>query len=177
MAIQKISVVIEGTSPLLMHMYPMHQPEGMEKTTPEEQAEISAYRDKVSGQLYIPGVAIQRCLVQAGAYSKGKGRASLQKQVAACVIISPEHCLLGTDIYEIDARAVVIPATKGRIIRYRPRLENWKVNFDLEYDPVLLSATEIRRVVDDAGLRVGLLEYRPEKKGPFGRFMVVEWNN
>jgi hypothetical protein len=175
MATNKVEVTIKGISPLMMHAFPLHQPEGMDKMTPEELAEIAAYRDCDSGELYIPGVAIQRCLVQAATYSKGKGRASLQKNVAACVIVSPEKCLLGIKSYYIDARGVVIPATKGRVIRYRPRLENWIVKFDLEYDPVLMSMNEIRRVVDDGGFRVGLLEYRPEKKGPFGRFMVTEW--
>jgi len=32
-------------------------------------------------------------------------------------------------------------------------------------------------VVDDAGVRVGLLDFRPERKGSFGRFMVVEWKS
>jgi hypothetical protein len=45
----------------------------------------------------------------------------------------------------------------------------------MDYDDVLLKESELRRVVDDAGSRVGLLEFRPEKKGPFGRFIVTEW--
>jgi hypothetical protein len=69
MASNKISVVIQGTSPLMMHAYPLHQPEGLEKMTPAEQAEIAAYRDEETGELYIPAAAIQRCLVQAGTYS------------------------------------------------------------------------------------------------------------
>jgi len=31
--------------------------------------------------------------------------------------------------------------------------------------------------VDDTGQRVGLLDFRPEKKGPFGRFVVTRWDN
>ena len=77
--------------------------------------------------------------------------------------------------YEIDARPVVVPATRGRIIRYRPRLDQWKVDFLLEDDDGLLSATQTRQILDDTGLRVGLLEFRPEKKGPFGRFKVTHW--
>jgi len=33
----------------------------------------------------------------------------------------------------------------------------------------------LRHIVDDAGSRVGLLDFRPERKGPFGRFIVIEW--
>jgi hypothetical protein len=160
---------------LLMHAFPMEPIEALEKKTKEEQAEYAAYRDPESGELYIPGIAIQRALVGAAVYSKGKGRASLQKVVAACVIVSPERCGLGIKDYIIDSRPVVVPATKGRIIRHRPRLDGWKVTFEIEYDDTLLTDKQLRKVVDDAGSRVGLLDFRPERKGPFGRFMVTEW--
>jgi hypothetical protein len=179
MAIQKVRCTIQGTSALLMHAYPMDGDGDVpaKNQTPEEQAERGAYRDPDTGELYIPGVAIQRCLVGAAAYSKGKGRASLQKPVAACVLVSPERVSLGATKYRIDSRPVVIPATKGRVVRHRPRLDNWEVTFTVEYDPALLTEKELRTVVDDAGSRVGLLEFRPEKKGPFGRFMVTSWES
>lgn len=175
MSIRKIKTTIKGTSALLMHAYPLVPIEALEKKTIEEQAELSAYRDPDTKGLYVPGVAIQRCLVAAAAFSKGKGRASLQKPVAACVLVAPERVALGTDRYVVDSRPVVIPATKGRVMRHRPRLDDWAVTFEVEYDDNLLTEGELRRVLDDAGSRVGLLEFRPERKGPFGRFMVVEW--
>ena len=120
-------------------------------------------------------MAVQRALIGSAAYSKGKGRASLQKTAAACVLISPERIPLGTKTYEIDARPVVVPATKGRIIRFRPRLDAWSATFTLEWDDTLLTETQVRRIVDDMGQRVGLLDFRPEKKGPFGRCVVTRW--
>ena len=171
----KVKCAIKGISPLLMHAFPMHPLEAIEKRPIEEQTEYAAYRDPDTRLLYIPGIAVQRALIAAAAYSKGKGRASLQKPVAACVLINPERCDLGVGEYQIDARPVVIPTTKGRIIRYRPRLDEWKITFEAEYDDNLLKEGELRRIVDDAGSRVGLLDFRPERKGPFGRFIVIEW--
>ena len=173
---KSVKCTIEGISPLLMHAFPMQPVEALEKKSPEEQAEISTYRVPVTNELHIPAIAIQRSLVSSATYSKGKGRGSLQKAVAACVIISPEYCLLGTNEYQVDARPVVIPATKGRVVRYRPRLDKWGVTFTIEYDDTLLTEAQVRRVVDDAGSRVGLLDFRPERKGPFGRFMVTSWD-
>lgn len=170
-----VKVEITGISPLLMHRFPLEPVKAVEKKSKEEQAELAVYRDDASGNLYIPGTAIQRALIGGAAYSKGKGRASLQKPVAACVFVTPEICDLGVSEYVIDARAVVVPATKGRIVRYRPRLDSWKVYFDLEYDPELLSEDQLRQVVDDTGRRVGLLDFRPANKGPFGRFSVTQW--
>lgn len=172
---ERINVTIKGISPLLMHRFPLEPVQALEKKSPEEQAEIAAYRHPKTGELYIPGVAIQRCLTQAGTYSKGKGRASLQKFIAAGLFVSPEYVLLGTKEYEIDARPVVISATRGRIIRYRPKLEQWQATFTIDFDERLLSEPEVRKVVDDAGSLVGLLDFRPQCKGPFGRFMVVKW--
>lgn len=170
-----IEVTIEGISPLLMHAFPMVPIEALEKKTKEEQAEVVVYRDPDNKHLYVPGVALQRTLVNGASYSKGKGRATLVKPAAACLMVYPERLDLGVTEYAIDARPVVVPATRGRVVRYRPRLDSWQVTADLEYDENLLKATEVRTIVDNAGLRVGLLDFRPEKKGPFGRFKVIHW--
>jgi hypothetical protein len=174
---KKLTCRIKGLSALLMHSFPMNPIENppIEKRTPEEQAEIASYRDPETGDLYIPAVALQRALIAAAVYSKGKGRASLQKQTAASIFIFPERISLGTKTFAVDSRPVVVPATRGRVIRHRPRLDAWEIRFEIEYDESLLTEKQVRQIVDDAGSRVGLLDFRPEKKGPFGRFIVTEW--
>lgn len=175
MAIKSVKVGLKGISPLLQHAFPLVPIEALEKKSIEEQAEYAAYRDAETGELYIPGVAIQRSFINAATYSKGKGRASLQKPAAACLMVAPERVGLGAKEYTIDSRPVVVPATKGRVLRHRPRLDDWHASFELSWDDHLLTETEVRRIVDDAGSRVGLLDFRPERKGPFGRFMVIVW--
>lgn len=177
MAIKTITVRIEGKSALLMHKFPLTAIEAMGKKSPEEQAELVAYRDPDSQGLYVPGVCVQRSLINAAVFSKGKGRASLQKVVAACLMVCPERIFLGTKEFKVDSRPVVVPATRGRIVRHRPRLDKWECEFELDYDDTLLKEEQVRKVVDDAGDRVGLLDFRPERKGPYGRFMVTRWNN
>ena len=172
-----ISVVIEGLSPLLMNRFPLEPVEGLQKMTPAQQAEYAAYRHPENGELYIPATALWRAIVDGAAYVKGKGRASLQKVAAACVLIESEYLLLGTKDYSLDSRRVVVSATKGAIVRHRPRLDKWRVAFSVVYDPILMSAINVRQVVDNAGSRVGVLDFRPARKGPFGRFQVVEWQN
>jgi hypothetical protein len=39
----------------------------------------------------------------------------------------------------------------------------------------MFSAGIARRLVDDAGRKVGLGDFRPWRRGPFGRFTVVRW--
>lgn len=176
MAIQKAEVEIRGISAILMNRYPMGPIGPMDKMTREAQAEVGAYRVPGKQALYIPGVALQRALLGGAVYSKGKGRASLQKIVAACVFVTPEYLELGTEVYTIDTRPVVNPTTHGRVIKHRPRLEaGWAVRFELEWEGDLVIEAQMRKVVDDTGMRVGLLDFRPDKKGPFGRFVVTSW--
>jgi hypothetical protein len=151
--------------------------EAIEKMTKEEQAEIAAYRHPETEELYVPGEALARALINGASYVKGKGRASMIKPTAACVRIDPLYLLLGTDEYGIDSRPVRNPSTKGTVVRHRPRLDKWKISFDLEYDRTLISAAQMREIIDNTGSRVGLLDFRPERKGPFGRFVVTEWKS
>ena len=173
---KQVEVTIKGTSALLMHRFPLAPIKAIDKKSPEEQAEIAAYRHPQTDELYIPGVNFQRALVKAAVYSKGKGRASLQKVAAAGLFVSPEYLLLGTREYVVDTRPVVMPATKGRVLRHRPRLDQWKASATIDYDEELLAGEQVRQIVDDAGTRIGLLDFRPECKGPFGRFVVVRWD-
>jgi hypothetical protein len=172
-----VKITIEGISPLLMHRFPMEETGELKNMTPAEQAEIAAYRNPQTGGLYIPGTAVLRALVSAASFTKGKGRMTAQKPAAACLMICGEYLDLGISTFEIDSRPVVIAATKGRVVRHRPRLPKWRVSFDLEYDNDLLSAEHVREIVDNCGRRVGLLDFRPERKGPFGRFVVTNWEN
>jgi hypothetical protein len=159
----------------MMKKYPEVPIEGFEKKPPMEQAELSSYRIPGTKELCIPGTAIQRALVNAAAYSKGKGRASLQKVTAACVLVLNEYVGLGTTKFVLDSRPVVVPATKGRIMRHRPKIEKWRGTFGLEWDETLLKEDEVKRIVEDMGKRVGLLEFRPACKGPYGRSKLVKW--
>lgn len=174
MPTQSAEVTLKGLSPLLMHSFPMVPVEAIEKKTPQEQAELSTYRtpDK---QLYIPGVNIQRAFVSAATYSKGKGRGNLSRPAAACLMVNPEYVIIDPQTFTVDSRPVVIAATKGRILRHRPRFDKWEIKFQVCWDDLLLKESEVKRIIEDACSRVGFLDFRPEKKGPFGRAMVTRF--
>lgn len=172
--IKTIDCKIKGVSPLMMHRFPMEPIEALDKKTPEEQAEIAAYRDE-QNKLFIPVTALQRAIVTGALFSKGKGRASLQREVTSSVQILGDRLYLNVNTYRIDSRPVVVPATKGRIIRHRPIIDDWEVSFTVEYDDSRIEEKQLKKIFDDTGWKVGLLEFRPDKKGPYGRFMVVKW--
>jgi hypothetical protein len=62
-----------------------------------------------------------------------------------------------------------------RIVVHRPKIENWEASFTLEWDNTLMSEPQLRQVVENAVSRAGLLSFRPNKSGSFGRSMITKW--
>ena len=173
---KSVKLTIEGLPPgLLLHRFPMEPVEALEKKPPAEQAEIAAYREPETGDLYFPGINVLRAFVNGASYVKGKGRGSLVKVAAGCLSVEPERLSFGVETYVVDSRPVVMPATKGRVLRHRPRLDSWKLSLTLGYSDTLISAKQLRELVDATGSQVGIGDFRPATKGPFGRFVVVSW--
>lgn len=182
-----ISVRIQGVTPLLMNRFSeeaeLQVSSGRSKVgvgkqaTPREAAAKKAYT-LPDGTLYIPGPNIFSCMIQAGKFHKvGKSKLTTTRSslLPAGVTLQEIACPLDTKDFEVDSRSVVIPATGGRVMAHRPRLDKWSVAFTLEVDDSMFDASLIREVLDDAGSKVGLGDFRPDRKGPFGRFKVVEW--
>ena len=62
------------------------------------------------------------------------------------------------------------------MLRSRPKIPKWEATFYIIYDKTFLPNVDIlRQILSDAGKRFGLLDYRPQKGGPFGVFEVVEF--
>lgn len=77
--------------------------------------------------------------------------------------------------FEVDARPVTIPATKGRIMRYRPRFDQWGAEFELRINDSLIAVETAHQLLTEAGDTIGISDFRPEKGGPFGTFRVVRF--
>lgn len=189
----KIRVTISGITPLLMNRF--H--EGAEvavsggtsvsfrgdKGTPREQATVKLYSDE-DGLLYVPGPNLFACIIAAGTFHKaGKSKLTTMRTslIPAGIMVDDLVCNL-TDVdgkllteWEVDSRSVVIPSTGGRIMCHRPRVDEWHTTFTLDVDSTMFSPTLVRAVVDDAGKKIGLGDFRPARKGPFGRFVVSHW--
>lgn len=176
---KKIEVEIKGMTPLLMNS-PKAMIDEMTKSTrkttvkynPKEEAEKLTYK-KENGELYVPAEAIKGCLVGASSYKKF-GRYSARPIIAGGVIISPRQVGLGTKKYDIDLRTVVIQ--RNRVVKARPMINEWKLKFIIEYDDSLIASGDmIKPILEEAGKRVGLLDFRPAKLGNFGMFEIVSW--
>lgn len=138
--------------------------------TEKAEAEASAYRME-SGELYIPSDAIYGSIVGAGkAMRFGKMAAS---QLLATIRVFPQQIPLGTTEYEIDTRSCVIMGS--RILRSRPLLRKWSVDFFIVFDSNLIDRGNLEIALRDAGRRVGVLDFRPQHRGQFGTFIIEEF--
>lgn len=186
MAIFVASIV--GTTALLMRRWA--EESEVEETTraihikrrdPREEATKVAYQ-RADGTLYFPGSAIARMLREAGGSHKQRGsRKSLKFVIPAAVIVLDDDFTLcdgdGNPLttFEVDSRPVVIPSTKGRIMRHRPRLNSWAAEINLDVDQTMIEPEVVHQLLEESGKRLGLGDYRPERGGPFGRFSVIRW--
>lgn len=175
---KKINVEIKGISPLLMNnpASMMDETDGIrirtKKFNHEEEAKKLLYKMK-NGNLYIPSEAIKGTLIGGASYKK-IGKFSARPMIAGGVFISPQEVDLKTKKYDLDIRTVVIQ--RNRVVKARPKIENWKASFEIEYNEKLIGNSEIiKSILIEAGERVGLLDFRPQKLGSFGRFEVTKW--
>jgi hypothetical protein len=180
---------VEGTSPILLHRFSGSGE--IEKKTrrvhiatedPRTLCEASVYRDDEGG-LCLPGSAFARLIREAGGAHKQRGsRKTLKYIVPAAMIVTDELAplfltdrLTRASEFEIDARPVTIPATKGRIMRYRARLNAWSTKVYLRINDNILDEATIRMLLGEGVQQQGLGDFRPEKGGPFGTADVVGW--
>lgn len=183
-----IECTIEGTTPLLCNKFTdaaaMSASSGNrmaavgERGTPREQAEAKLYIGH-DGKFIVPQPNLFRCLIDAGTFFKcGRSKITTQKSsmIPACVEIHGiELPLQHKEPWQVDTRAVRIPATGGRILCHRPSFNDWRIAFTLSLDSSMITSKLLREIIDAAGKKIGLGDFRPDRKGPFGKFVVTSW--
>lgn len=184
-----INVTVEGKTPLLCNRFTdaaqMAATSGSrlvsvgEKGTPQQQAVERLYLGH-DGKPMIPQPNLFRCVIDAGQFFKaGKSKITTQKSsmIPACVEIEGlEIPLSHKEPWTVDTRAVRIPSTGGRILCHRPCFHDWQLSFTLNIDTELITTSLVRDILDAGGKRIGLGDFRPACKGPFGKFVVVSWS-
>lgn len=186
-----IHVKVAGVTPLLQHRFSdqdavngnkASRPQMVQHLTPREEADAVVYRSP-DGSFYIPGTWFFGTMCNAGANHKLRGtRKSARFVVPAAVrvteidipLLNGDGHSLAQD-FEVDSRPVTIPATKGRIMRHRPRFDHWSAAFHIVLNDALLPEDLTQQLLTEAGQQIGIGDFRPEKRGPFGTFRVTEW--
>jgi len=181
-----VNVAIHGISPLLIHR---PNPQLMEllsaskRRSKESLLEIE--RENVhlmlytleNGKPYIPSEYIIGSMKAAAAdfQVRGQGKKTYKNFVGGgFVLIEPPHIPISSEKgWVVDTRYVVIQ--RNRVLRYRPRFDDWALNFELFYDKNVFTADILRSILEHAGLYVGIGDFRPQKGGSYGRFIVEKF--
>jgi hypothetical protein len=133
-----IKVKIEGLTPLLINKFgdaaeasaglgERSSIVGRGDRTPREEAETKLYVNEKGG-VFVPGMNLLACLIEGGKFHKiGKSKVTTLKStlVTAGIFLKEIELPLKPAKWEVDTRAVRIPATGGRIPRHRPRFDKW----------------------------------------------------
>jgi hypothetical protein len=136
-----------------------------------EQAQRKLYLDD-DGRPIIPNLNMVRCFLNAGVHFD----LHPAELVHAVGIRQSFILIVSQKGWRVDTRYVRDPKTLTRQSCHRPRFDDWMIRADLELDEDLLSANMARNLIERAGSRVGLGDFRPERGGPFGRFQLTRWD-
>lgn len=181
-----IEVTVQGVTPLMIHKFTNASIEkgpkstgGKQELPPKEQAERCLYKDD-KGTCIFPADNLLAAFIDAGRHIK-VGRKQLSTRDTTIItsfltIIESFIPIKTVNGWRIDARGVVNSVTKGRHIAYRPMFDDWKLKFTLDVDTNEASLNTIREIIDRAGKVIGIGVMRPSRKGRYGQFKVIDWN-
>jgi len=177
----KYKIKINGTSPLLMNrpsamIGDISKDKKAFQDDPKGQAETKLYINP-DGKLYQPSTHLYGSLIEAGKQKKvvGKGKSTYSKIVGYAVQINPYEIVHENQKWEIFSILAVNPNTKGRNLLHRPILKKWSLAFEVEFDESEIDPRIMHELFEIAGKIAGLGDWRPSKKGPYGKFEVTLW--
>jgi hypothetical protein len=185
----RLQITIEGTTPLLCNRFTEEQAliatdrtgkksNGGQTKTAQQLCTEALYLD-TKGKPFIPTANIMRCIVEGGRFHKiGKAQVTTQKgtMMYACVEVDDVGAtIIHKQPWKVDTRPIRNPSTGGRFLKHRPMFDDWLLKFEVILDEDMLAESMLRKIVDDAGRRIGLGDFRLDCKGPYGKFVVTHW--
>jgi hypothetical protein len=129
---------------------------------PEQKECLKLLYTNKEGKICQPATHIERCIAEAGKKLKvkGAGKSTCSKLFGSMISVSPDLIPHLHQEFEIHKSMVVIPSTKGRIIKYRPLLKDWALTFHIDFEEELPEAA-IEQALIIAGKYIGLGDWRP----------------
>lgn len=187
----RVRVDFAGISPILINpatedlLYELFGGAGARKprnmdVTPKEVAERKVIKDE-NGNVGIPVLYLFSCLVEAGRLVKLDAKRSISTRESTLLpsFLSIEEAFLpfngSTGEWKIDMRRGRIPNDGTAVAIIRPRFDKWEFSAIFNIDEKEIAEDKIKQLVEKAGSSVGLGDFRPAKRGPFGRFKITKW--
>jgi len=144
--------------------------------TPDEESAQKVYRNE-DGTFYILSEAFRSAIVGKGGAASGRkiGKRTAISACCAGLFTTETRCtLFDPDTekplkkYEIDTRRAVVQG-QG-VLRSRPMFPKWGLLLAFEIDEDWVTLQMVLELLNIAGKVAGVGDFRPQKKGSFGRF-------
>ncbi len=180
MILETVEYLVIGTTPLLMH-----NPASFGEKRPaksagdvdtQAEAEKAVYRNKTTGEFYLPSAAFRQCLFSGTKQKKvGKfsalsfAKATIFTVTPEIVILDPKTMKPATD-YKIDLQQGVNQANGARIIIIRPRFDTWAAIVPFRIDTEIVNSKVALEWLKRGGQMAGVGAFRIENGGEFGGF-------
>jgi hypothetical protein len=186
MTVKHLKFQLNGERPLLMHAARLADPLDpikidLERITRKRDKTIADHESIGKSEWYggfwlrdqrpcIPSEAIESAFI-AAARTRRKGpqaRAGFSCTTSPLLVFDGPNDL--SSLWEDKAFRFRFPVNvnNAKVMRTRPRFNSWHVVVDIEFLPSLLNPTEVFEIMEIAGFREGLGDWRPR----FGRFSV-----
>lgn len=181
----RMLVPIIGVTPLIMHRWDekakkkmLDEMQGIKKPkepkNPEAEYQATMYHTADGGYGF-PVVGFKAAIVSAARF--------YGKEVS---MVRLRQCLFMQGVPSDDQKQILTPITglprmredavtvgmKGRDLRYRAEFTEWDAMLDITFITSMLDGNSVLSLIDAAGRGVGVGEWRPEKSGQNGTFMV-----
>lgn len=135
-----------------------------------------------NGKVGLPVTYILAALINAGrSVKKGKDKISTATSTTLYEFLEIVDPFLAFDDQNIQhvvdkRRGVLNNAGKSVAVAIiRPLFKQWSVTFTIVIDTAITSESVTKELFEVAGSKVGVGDFRPWKKGPFGMFSVTGW--
>jgi len=186
--LMRVEIVLKGKTPLLMNkmgedeLLALHTKEKKSKNAPRLEPRKEAERklhQTHDGKPIIGADALFACLANAGVFIRLDQKRQLSTKTTtllpAFLNIDEPYFVIETPGWEVDLRQGRNPNGGEAVCIIRPRFDNWKFKCHVTIDVSEIGENKIRELFDLAGMRIGLYEFRPQRRGTFGTFMVESW--
>jgi hypothetical protein len=182
---ETLLVPIVGTAPLIMHKFSEKAKRQMldamqgRKTPkapkdPDAEYEAAAYRmdDDSYG---FPAIAFKAATVSAARFfDKSVSMVSLRQTLFFGGEMSKAEgqMMVRIDSQPIMREDVVRVGNGGTDLRYRPQFTEWTTTLEVTYVKSMLTRASVLSLIEAGGMGVGVGEWRPEKRGDMGTFVI-----
>ena len=202
--IETVTLTIEGVSPLICHRFSekarammLAAQQGKESSTVREPRDpwaeycdafywLSKRPKKVAeaeiaaATFGFPALCLKKCAVNAITSIDKLTKVSGRQVLFVRGIIGHDGV---TELIPIEGeptmREDVVRIGRGSAeVRFRPQFWPWQMSFDVEYNAGAFTLEKVIQMFQVGGFGTGIGEWRPQKDGPYGRFVFAgETNN